>query len=226
MPGLSRDAELSVSEAARAAGLSHARVRQLVRSGEVPSRVVGNQHVIIDPSALLSRPSRAGRPLSERSAWALLMIADGQRHDWMSPKDVYRAKAHLSRIASDPAPEVALQALVRNRAKRLAFRAQEPSSLLNDDELLPSGLSDARAGMSAGSDVEAYVHVDDLRKIVRRHLLVESSGADANVWLHVAPLVPASPLRLQVAADLAEHGGPRERSRSREIVRDVVKDVR
>jgi len=224
MPDLRRDAELSVSEAARAAGLSHARVGQLVRSGEVQSRMVGNQHIIVDANALLSRPRRVGRPLSERSAWALLFIADGQRHDWMSPKDVYRARAHLSRISVDPAPEVALQALVRNRAERLAFRAQEPSSLLDDDELILSGLSDARAGMSAGSDVEAYVHVDDLRKIVRRHLLIESSDAQANVWLHVALLVPASPLRLQVAADLAEHGGPRERNRAREIIQRVLKD--
>lgn len=164
--------------------------------------------------------------MSERSAWALLFVADGQRDDWMSPKDVYRAKAHLNRLADDPEPEVALQALVRNRAERRAFRAQDPASLIDDDELVLSGLSDARAGMAAGFGVEAYVHADDLRKIVRRHLLVESSDVEANVWLHVAPLVPPSPLRLQIAADLAEHGGPRERNRAREIVHRVVKEPR
>ncbi|UZN03313.1 hypothetical protein [Cellulomonas sp. S1-8] len=214
---------MSVSEAARAAKLSHARVGALVRSGRVPSRKVGNQHVILDPNALLAMPRRAGRPMAPRMAWGLLLLADDQRPEWVSPGDLYRLKKHLARLASDPEPESLLQALVRNRAARHSYRAPQPDALLRDDELVLSGVSDARAGMSAGSDVEAYVHEDDVRKVVRRHLLVEASDAHANVWLHSSPLVPASPSRLQVAADLAEHGGPRERTRARDLIRTVVR---
>lgn len=217
-----RGAELSVSEGARAANLSHARVGALVRSGRVASRKIGNQHVIIDPNALLAMPRRAGRPMSPRMAWALLLLADDERPEWVSPGDVYRLRKHLDRLASDPEPETLLQALVRNRAARHSYRAQQADALLRDDELVLSGVSDARAGMSAGSDVEAYVHEDDLHEVVRRHLLVEASDARANVWLHSSPLVPASPSRLQVAADLAEHGGPRERARARDIIRTAV----
>lgn len=222
MPDLRGDADLSVSEAARAAGLSHARVGQLVRAGRVPSRKVGSQHVIVDANVLLSMPRRAGRPLSERSAWALLLHADGHRPSWMTPKDVYRAKAHLNRLAADLEPEIALQALVRNRAQRLSYRAQEPAALAVDDDLALSGVSDPRAGMSAGSAVEAYVHQDDVPRIVRRHLLVAAPNARANVWLHSSQFVPDEPLRLQVAADLAEHGGPRERKQARKLIRGVL----
>jgi len=222
MPDLRSDADLSVSDAARAAGLSHARVGRLVREGRVPSRKIGSQHVIVDVNVLLSMPRRVGRPLSERSAWVLLLHANGHRLGWMSPKDVYRAKAHVNRLAADPEPELALQALVRNRAERLSYHAQEPAALLADDDLALSGVSDPRAGMSAGSEVEGYVHQDDVPRIVRRHLLVAAPNARANVWLHSSPFVPDEPLRLQVAADLAEHGGPRERNRARKLIRDVL----
>jgi hypothetical protein len=79
-----------------------------------------------------------------------------------------------------------------------------------------------QAGMSGGADVEAYVHEDDLGAVVRRHLLVAAEDGRANVWIHAGPFVPASAPRLLVAVDLAEHGGPRERARAREIVRTVV----
>ncbi|MBO0922084.1 hypothetical protein J1G42_14765 [Cellulomonas sp. zg-ZUI222] len=215
-------ADVSVAEAARAAGLSHARVGALVRSGRVPSRRIGRQHVITDPEALLAMPRRAGRPMSPRMAWALLLLADDRRPEWVSPGEVYRLRRHLDKLAADPEPEVALQALVRNRAARRPYRAQQPGALLEDDSVVASGLSDARSGMSAGVDVEVYVHEDDVRAVVRRHLLVDAAGGRANVWLHSSELVPAPSLRLQVAADLAEHGGPRERARAREIVREVV----
>lgn len=214
--------EMSVAEAARAAGLSHARVSALVRQGRVPSRRIGHQHVVTDPNALLSMPRRAGRPMSPRMAWGLLMLADDDRPDWLAPGDVYRLRAHLERLAADPEPEARLQALVRNRAERRAFRAQPPDALLDDADVVPSGLSDPRAGMSSGADVEAYVHQDELRGVVRRHLLVAALDGRANVWIHSGPFVPAAPPRLLVAADLAEHGGPRERARAREIIRTVV----
>jgi hypothetical protein len=58
---------------------------------------------------------------------------------------------------------------------------------------------------------------------VRRHLLVAATENRPNVWVHVAPFVPASALRLQVAADLADHGGPRERARARAVVDQVIR---
>ncbi|MCC2313629.1 hypothetical protein [Cellulomonas xiejunii] len=225
MVDLRSGAEMTVSEAARAAALSPARVRALVNAGRVPSRKVGNQH-LVDVNALLAMPRRPGRPMSPRMAWALLLLTDDQRPEWVAPGDVYRVERHLDRLASDPAPELLLQALVRNRATRHAYGAQAPDGLRHDDQLVLSGLSDSRAGLAAAADVEAYVQDDDLRGVVRRHLLVAASDARANVWLHSAPFVPPSSLRLQVAADLAEHGGPRERQRARDIIRAAVEGRR
>lgn len=218
-------AEMSVAEAAEAAGLSRSRVNALVRSGRLPARRIGNQDVILDPSALLSMPRRPGRPMSARIAWGLLLLADGERPDWLSPGDVYRLRKHLDRLRHDPAPELLLQALVVKRAERLPLHGPAPRRLLEDADVVPSGISDPRAGLSAGSDVEAYVHADDLRSVVRRHLLVEPQGGRPNVWLHSSAFVPPSSVRLQVAADLAEHGGSRERSRSRELIRAGMEGV-
>lgn len=219
-------AEMSVAQAAEAAGLSRSRVNALVRSGRLPARRIGNQDVITDPNVLLSMPRRPGRPMSARMAWGLLLIADGERPDWLSPGDVYRLRKHLDRLRHDPAPELLLQALVVKRAGRLPLHGPEPRRLFDDADAVPSGISDPRAGLSAGSGVEAYVHADDLRSVVRRHLLVEPQGGGRpNVWLHSSAFVPPSSVRLQVAADLAEHGGSRERSRSRELIRAALEGV-
>ena len=217
---------MSVAQAAKAAGLSRSRVNALVRSGRLQARWVGSQHVIVDPSELLSMPRRPGRPMSARMAWGLLLLADGERPDWLNPGDVYRLRKHLEQLRRDPEPELLLQALVVNRGERLPLHGPEPRRLLDDADVVPSGISDPRAGLSAGSDVEAYVHADDVRSVIRRHLLVEPGSGRPNVWLHSSAFVPPVSVRLQVAADLAEHGGSRERSRARQLIRAAMEGVK
>lgn len=215
-------AGLSLAEAAKAVGLSRSRVDALVRSGRIRARRVGHQYVIDDVSELEALPRRAGRPMSARMAWALLLMGDGRSADWVAPTERSRLRRHLARLRQDLHPEVLLQALVVNRADRLILHTPEPIGLVADGDLLPSGISDAGAGLSAGESYEGYVHNKDLPKVVRRHLLVEPARAQPNVWLHASEFVPRESLRLQVAADLAEHGGPRERSRARGLVQDAL----
>lgn len=213
---------MSLAQAADALGLSRSRVDALVRSGRVRSRRIGHQHVIDDLSELSALPRRAGRPMSTRMAWALLLFADGRPVEWVAPTERSRLRQHLARLRADPEPEVLLQALVVNRADRIAFHGAEPQGLLVDSDVVVSGVSDQRSDLSAGSSYEGYVLVDDLRRVMRRHLLVEPADHRPNVWLHVTEHLPATSTRLQVAADLAEHGSARERSRARELVHDVV----
>ncbi|HEY5516084.1 MAG TPA: hypothetical protein VIK12_07750, partial [Pengzhenrongella sp.] len=83
-----------------------------------------------------------------------------------------------------------------------------------------AGLSDERAGLSAAGDVEGYVQAGDADAVIRDHLLIDA-GPSADVVLHVSPLLPEVPVPLLlVAADLADHDGPRELARARELIGD------
>jgi hypothetical protein len=83
-----------------------------------------------------------------------------------------------------------------------------------------SGLSDERAGLSAAGDVEGYVLADDADALIRDHLLIDA-GPSVDVVLHVSPVLPEVPVPLLlVAADLADHDGPRELARARELIGD------
>lgn len=83
-----------------------------------------------------------------------------------------------------------------------------------------SGLSDERAGLSAAGAVEGYVLAGDSEVVIRDHLLVDT-GTSADVVLHVSPQHPGVPVPLLlVATDLADHDGPRELARARDLVAD------
>jgi len=156
--------------------------------------------------------------MSPRIAWALILLGDGQAVDWIDSSEAYRLRKRLERLADDAEPEVLLRSWLASRADRLMLSASEPEGLRADPRLALSGLSDERSGMSAGGEVEGYVGADDVEAVRREHLLIEA-GSGANAVLHVAPLRPAVPVPLLLlAADLAEHDGPRELARARELI--------
>ena len=98
-------------------------------------------------------------------------------------------------------------------------------SLRADDRIALSGLSHPSSHMSGPSVVEGYVAERDVDALVDRYWLEPPApGEDANVVLHVSPLRPQHVSRLLLAADLAEHGGPREHQRARELVAEVADD--
>lgn len=64
------------------------------------------------------------------------------------------------------------------------------------------------------------MQADDVGAVIRDHLLIDA-GPRADVVLHVSPLLPEVPVPLLlVAADLADHDGPRELARARELIGD------
>ncbi|HMO10198.1 MAG TPA: hypothetical protein PKB06_01540 [Actinotalea sp.] len=72
--------------------------------------------------------------------------------------------------------------------------------------------------MSAAGDVEGYVLADDAEALARDHLLIDAA-ASADVVLHVSPMLSEVPVPLLlVAADLADHDGPRELARARDLI--------
>ena len=210
--------EIGLAEAARMMGVSAVRARQLARGGRLRARRVGG-HWLVDEASLPSAPRR-GRPMSPRIAWALVEMSGGSSADWIEPRESYRLRRALDRLVADDQPEMLLRSWLASRAERRLLSAPEVDALRADPRLVLSGLSDERSGLSAAADVEAYVRAEDAAAVRRDHLLVDA-GSDANVILHVSPMVPDSPVPvLLLAADLADHDGPRELARARELIAD------
>ncbi len=140
----------------------------------------------------------------------------------LSPQEAYRRRVRRNKLARDPEPARLLADWLAARAVRKVFRAREPHALLDDPALIRSGLSDSRAGISAANIVEGYVSHDNLPILSRRHLL-RPGGSDSNVVLHVVDELPEEPVPLLLlAADLAEHDGPRELARAEQIIHEVL----
>jgi hypothetical protein len=215
-------AEVGVPEAARMISVSPVRVRQLIASGQLRARQVGGRW-LVDVESLPSAPRR-GRPMSQRIAWALAELGDDRRAPWVSAGEISRLRAQRGRLVDNPEPELLLRSWLAARAHRHVLSAPNPQGLREDPRIVLSGISDPRSRMSAGAEVEAYVHDDDLQAVRADHLLVPSSGARANVVLHAAPLMPEAPVPvLLLAADLAEHDGDRELGRARELIQQALK---
>ena len=214
---------ISVRLAAQRLGLSEQRVRQLLANGDLPGEQISGRWVVDD--AGLGAPRAKSRPLSERMAWALLGALSGEA---MHLHDMERSRVKdYRRRLQEAEPDEAVQLLhswLARRADRLEL-ACSPADLANlraDPRLIASGYSAREARLAAGSDAEGYVLAADVDALRREFLLIES--ARPNVWLHVVReshnwdlLWPAL-----VAADLADHGGPRESARAAEILSEIA----
>lgn len=118
-----------------------------------------------------------------------------------------------------------LLAWLSNRSSRRLFVAapSDLNGLREDPRLVPSGLSDPRSGMDDLRLLEGYVKTDDVDAIASDYWL-ERPGIDdrPNVVLHVSPVRPPAIGPMLLAADLAEHGGPRELAKAHELLDEAV----
>ncbi len=232
-------ANLSVAQAAERLGVGVPRIHQRIADGSLRAERIGSQWVVDELSLLRVAESKAaGRPLSFRSAWALVALAAGDEEDLeeLAPVERARAKARLAMlfalVAEDSQSEagvrriaVVLRSWFRNRASRELRKAASADlpGLRLDRRWMPLGLSAPGSGIGAGDIAEGYLAQDDLASLSEDFLLVPAEQ-DANVVLHVLPVgrrvFPESQLLL--AADLAEHRGPREERRAAELLREVA----
>lgn len=231
--------KIGVSEAAKRLGVSVARVHQRIADGTLPAERIGAAWVIDEASlAQVRELGVPGRRLSVRSAWAVVAASreDGAEGGHLAPSERSRARQRLHELlvaaaasTSDTrirAVAVLLRTLLRNRAARRCYQASplDLPHLRADRRLLVSGLSHPASGISSGDVVEGYVAPVDIQDLIRDHLLSPVSK-EGNVVLHVLPAgLPHSSVTvgaLAVAADLAEHRGPREERRAFEILRQI-----
>src|SRR5262245_54718774 len=94
-------ANVSVAEASRLLGVGVARVHQRIAEGSLRAERVGSQWIVDELSLLRVAESRSpGRPLSARSAWALVALAEGDDEALsdLAPVERARARARLQEL--------------------------------------------------------------------------------------------------------------------------------
>ncbi|RYZ65458.1 MAG: DNA-binding protein [Proteobacteria bacterium] len=232
-----RMGSLSVAQAARRLGVSVSRIHQRISDGSLIAERIGSQWVIDERSLLhVQERSKPGRPFSAKSAWEIIALSeiDEDRERPSQAPANSRASKQLGRLlgmaVESPKGEEdvsalasSLRAMFRNRAERRQFEAA--SADLADLRADPRWAARVDLGASgiASSDVEGYLEESEVGGVVKDYLLVESDRA-ANVVLHVIVdgQNPFSQSRLRLAADLAEHRGPREEGRAAELVHKLA----
>jgi len=239
-------ARMSVPQAAAELGVSVARVRQRIDEGSLVAEKLGGRWLVdLASSGSADRPQR-GRPVRPESVWYSLLALglaaqgdlprfEGSKLDLLSPDlageankvspaSRHRAVARLSAaIAREDHGDIL--AWLRNRGERRVYQAAmaDLQPLLEDDRLLPSGLSHPDSGMSDPRVAEGYVALADIAALAADHWLERPSvDARPNVFVHMVPALPARIGALLLAADLAEHDGPRERRRAHELLDLVI----
>lgn len=182
---MSLDDALPVASAAQLLGLSPQRVRALLNRGELAGEKIAGRW-LVNRSAVERRVRDrrlSGRPYSSSHAWALILLADGDKATWLDPPNRSRLRRILrEEDLSNLAPYLA------RRARRIHMRAH--ASDLSRIEAEPDVI---RSGVSSASDhgleivapgvLEAYVPAGRVAKLERRYHLRPS--ADANVIFHV-----------------------------------------
>jgi excisionase family DNA binding protein len=226
---------VSVAQAAERLGVSVPRIHQRIADGSLVAERIGSQWVVDERSLLhIQERSKAGRPHSARSAWAVIAASEADRVGVSRPAVSARARMQLKRLlepAAEPVADeevvrqlvVSLRSVFRNRAQRRVLRAA-PADLVDlraDDRW--AMLVDLGASGIASPAVEGYLGESDVDGVVRDYLLV-AADRDANVVLHVLPdaQYPYPDSRLRLAADLAEHRGPREEARAAELMHELA----
>lgn len=230
-------ANVSVAEAAKRLDVGAARIHQRIADGSLRAERIGSQWVVDELSLLrVAERKSPGRPLSARSAWALIALAEDDEDGLaaLAPVERARARARLEElfalVAEPPATEedvrrlgVVLRSWFRNRASRVLRKAASADlpGLRADGRWVPSGLSAAASGIGAGDLAEGYLAEEDVASLSADFLLVPAER-DANVVLHIHPSGQRIYLesRLLLAADLAEHRGAREEWRAVELLRE------
>ena len=226
---------LSISEAARALDLDPSRVRALAAHGQLPAIRIGRSWAI-EPGAVdqrRRRAPRAGRPFESHNAWGLLLMASGEDVDWLASGPRWRLRQILGLNGLD-----GLAVRLGRRGESLFFRGHpgEIAHLLDDPDLVRSGISAAglyQLEVVSGGEAEGYIRESRLKRFKKKHALITSGQAEANVRLRVVPdrawhLSSASRVApiAAVALDLAEAADARSRRAGNAQIKRLDQELR
>ncbi len=227
---------VSVTQAAERLGVSVPRIHQRIADGSLVAERIGSQWVVDERSLLhIQERSKAGRPHSARSAWAVIAASgdDRDRVGVSGPAVSARARMQLKRLLAPAAVPVvdeevvrqlvvSLRSVFRNRAQRRLLRAA-PADLV-DLRPMTVGPCSSTWGRAASPRPTSRDTSANRTWMGREDYLLVEADRDANVVLHVLPdaQYPYPDSRLRLAADLAEHRGPREEARAAELLHELA----
>ncbi|GAA1138219.1 helix-turn-helix domain-containing protein [Microbacterium aurantiacum] len=200
--------QLSVPDVASQLNVSPQRVRAMLRSGILRGEQLGGRW-LVDAASLGAAGKPAGRPFSERVAWGLVSVVEGDVAVELAPSERSRLKGRWNALLDSDDCARLLGAVMARRAERSRWSAPDPAGLFDDDRFVPSGKSDPRSGISARGYAEGYVQGSDFEDLVADHLLVPARGRENVLLRKVYRPLPVPLPWLVVAADLAD-GDARE----------------
>jgi len=232
---MSTESSLTVSGVAARLGVNQARVRAMIASGQLEARKVGGRW-LLDQAAVDARLDltvAAGRPLSTRSAWAVLWLATkpqpepGSWDSYLKDRLVrWRARQRLGR---GPVAEMLVGLAPRLRTRGRLHRARaHPSDvprILDEPDVVWTGVSAAAAyaaDIVALGVAEAYLPAARLPGLQQTYLLEPSSNPNVLIRAidHIWPFPPGCRLAppSAVALDLLDAGDERTRRAGRELL--------
>jgi excisionase family DNA binding protein len=179
---------LSSAEAAEHLGLTPGRVRELIASGALRARRVGNRFLVSrdDVEARASSRPAAGRPYSPRRAWGLIFLASGTVPAGIDPVTLSK----LRRILRE-ADLWSIRRRFASRAERRELRAHSSDLVRLEDEpgVVRTGARHAAAAginlIASDAPVELYLDPPTAERLIARYQLRPSNRS--NVVLHVVP---------------------------------------
>jgi excisionase family DNA binding protein len=218
---MANDLQLSVREAAERLGVSPAAVRLRIAGGELAAVKLGRDWRLDEREVLrlARRRDGSGRPLSPAMAWAVLLLASGEKPaaDRLASAPRYRARARQW-LREHPLAEHPDR--LRERGRREVFDAHpsELSRLLERPDVLWTGVSaaDVVGQVGQAAAVELYAPAARRRAIVAEHALMAGPGAVTvrwvpdEVWAELGMAGHTAP-RAAVLVDLLESEDPRTR---------------
>ena len=225
---------VTLAEAADRLGMSAAKLRDLIRAGQVPARRQADRWVVpvSEVRRLEGLPRPEGRPFSAQGAWAMLAILADQPVE-LSPS----RRSQLRRSLLDRDIDELAGRLRRRAARQLKFAHPDRLPALADDARTVvtgwAGAEQAGASLLSARDeaTEVYVHQPDLAALVADYGLAEPVEV-ANVVLRVVPDRLPVPHEQGVAAapvvglDLLESGDARGRDAGRAMFAEAVEQFR
>jgi excisionase family DNA binding protein len=159
---------ISVAEAASRLGVNQARVRAMIAAGLLDAVKMSGRWLIAPESIdrLKDNARPVGRPFSLTKAWGLLMVAAGERPDWLSPWDLSRIRRRLR--------EQGLLALVpRLRGRAVLHRLRTHPS---DTKRITTGKNVVRTGISAAESRPPGMAKSSRRRCGQRKHRIQDHG--------------------------------------------------
>ncbi len=138
---------VSVAQAAERLGVSVPRIHQRIADGSLSAERIGSQWVVDERSLLrIQERSKAGRPYSARSAWAVIAASedDSDRVGVSGPAVSARARMQLKRLL-EPAAEPVADEDIRQKTCGVA-----PVDVAQQGRTAPAACSAGRPCRSQG----------------------------------------------------------------------------